>query len=84
MLAKPSQTVGEGRLDGQPRAADRLRLNSDLCNGVLWTVCGFQVDEDRLERLFFRQAAQQFPDETRLAHPPLGGQQCVGSVLDPP
>ena len=57
------------------------RLDPDFDHGVRCCACILQIDEDRLEVPLVCQAAQQFPNQARLAHPSLRGQQLMGSVL---
>ena len=78
-----AQDVIEPGLDPPPDALRRLRLNPDLGNGVRGSAGILQIDENRLEAPLDRQAAQQLPNQTRLPHPPLRGQQRVGSVPHP-
>ena len=79
----PLADVGEQGLDSGPRALRRLRLKRDLRDGVRRGAGVFQIDEHRLEVAVGRQVAQQLPHQTRLAHPPLRGQQRVGPVAHP-
>ena len=82
-IAHTVQDVGERGHDTAPYALRRLRLSRDLCDGVRRSTGILQIDEDRLEAPFRRQTVQQLPSQARLSHPPLRGQQRMGSVPHP-
>ena len=79
-IVDPMQDVGESGLDSVPRTLYVPRLHPDLDHGVRRRTDTLQIDEDRLEAPLGRQAAQQFPNQARLAHSSLRGQQRMGSV----
>ena len=81
-ILDPAQDVGEPGPDSVPRTVHVPRLNPDFDDGVCRGGCILQIDKDRLEAPLGSQTAQQLPNQARLAHPSLRGQQRMRSVLN--
>ena len=82
-VADALQRVGERARDPPPGPLRGPRPDGDLRDGVRGAGGVFEIDEDRLERALLGQPPQRFPNQARLAHPALRGQQRVGSLPRP-
>ena len=81
ILADASETAAHQRRYPAPDALERPCLGRHLGHGIRSIHSGFHVHEHGGHLSLIIQLAQEFPDQARLPHAALRGQQRVGAVF---